>query len=159
MRAGRAAAWLGALLAGALLPGAPGILAAEPADAPAGVTNMQLAWQNWTLNCQGCHRLDGTGSDTTAPSLAGTVAKFLWVPGGREYLMRVPGVATAPLSDADLAELVNYILWRFDKQDLPEHFRPFTAAEIAPLRSHPLRLEASRLRSELLRKAEASGRP
>lgn len=87
------------------------------------------------------------------------MAKFLWVPGGREYLMRVPGVATAPLSDADLAELVNYILWRFDKQDLPEHFRPFTAAEIAPLRSHPLRLEASRLRSELLRKAEASGRP
>lgn len=159
MRAGRAAAWLGALLAGALLPGAPGILAAETADQPAGVTNMQLAWQNWTLNCQGCHRLDGTGSDTTAPSLAGTVAKFLWVPGGREYLMRVPGVATAPLSDADLAELVNYILWRFDKQDLPEHFRPFTAAEIAPLRSHPLRLEASRLRSELLRKAEASGRP
>lgn len=159
MRAGRAAAWLGALLAGAFLPGAPGILAAETADQPAGVTNMQLAWQNWTLNCQGCHRLDGTGSDTTAPSLAGTVAKFLWVPGGREYLMRVPGVATAPLSDADLAELVNYILWRFDKQDLPEHFRPFTAAEIAPLRSHPLRLEASRLRSELLRKAEASGRP
>lgn len=159
MRAGRAAAWLGALLAGAFLPGAPGILAAETADQPAGVTNMQLAWQNWTLNCQGCHRLDGTGSDTTAPSLAGTVAKFLWVPGGREYLMRVPGVATAPLSDADLAELVNYILWRFDKQDLPEHFRPFTAAEIAPLRSHPLRLEASRMRSELLRKAEASGRP
>ncbi|HSY44583.1 MAG TPA: hypothetical protein VK800_00890, partial [Steroidobacteraceae bacterium] len=45
--------------------------------APAGVENAQRAWQNWTLNCQGCHRFDGSGSDATAPGIAGTVAKFL----------------------------------------------------------------------------------
>jgi hypothetical protein len=136
----------------------PAVMARD-AQVPAGVSNVPLAWQNWTLNCQGCHRLDGTGSDTTAPSLAGTVAKFLWVPGGREYLVRVPGVATSPLSDADLAEVVNWMLWRFDREHLPGNFRPFTASEMGPLRSRPLRLEAAGIRADLLSKAEASGPP
>ena len=118
---------------------------------------MQRAWQNWTLNCQGCHRFDGSGSDATAPGIAGTVAKFLRAPGGREYLIRVPGVATSPLSDADLAEVMNWMLWRFDREHLPASFQPYTAAEIAPLRARPLRLEASQMRSSLLSQAEAGG--
>jgi hypothetical protein len=126
------------------------------ATAPAGVENAQRAWQNWTLNCQGCHRLDGSGSDATAPGIAGTIAKFLLVPGGREYLIRVPGVATSPLSNADLAEVMNWMLWRFDKEHLPASFQPYTAAEIAPLRARPLRLEASQMRSSLLSQAEAA---
>jgi cytochrome c553 len=138
---------------------APSSPAPPAASSPAGVTNLQLAWQNWVLNCQGCHRLDGSGSDATAPSLAGTVAKFLWVPGGREYLARVPGVATSPLSDADLAEVMNWMLWRYDREDLPSNFQPFTAAEIGPLRSRPLRLEAAGMRRDLLSKAAASGQP
>lgn len=148
-----------ALLAAGAFGTPPDSSAASPPSSPAGVTNVQLAWQNWALNCQGCHRLDGSGSDATAPSLAGTVAKFLWVPGGREYLIRVPGVATSPLSDADLAEVMNWMLWRFDKEHLPPDFRPFTAAEMGALRSRPLRLEAAGMRSDLLSKAEASGPP
>jgi mono/diheme cytochrome c family protein len=136
-----------------------GAASASAADAPAGVTDPQRAWQNWTLNCQGCHRMDGSGSAATAPSIAGTVAKFLWVPGGREYLIRVPGVATSPLADADLAEVMNWMLWRFDRTDLPARFEPFTAAEIGPLRGRPLRLEASRMRSDLLAQAQAQGSP
>ena len=103
--------------------------------------------------------MDGTGSEGTAPSLAGTVAKFLWVPGGREYLMRVPGVATSPLSSEDLAEVVNWMLWRFDRAHVPAGFQPFTAAEIARWRAQPLRLEASQMRSDLLAKAASSGPP
>jgi mono/diheme cytochrome c family protein len=171
-RTRRIAAFLAAVSAGVelLIPfgRSCGVAAAAPADgkdpaaavdAPAGVPDPQRAWQNWTLNCQGCHRVDGGGSDTTAPSIAGTVAKFLWVPGGREYLIRVPGVATSPLSDADLAEVMNWMLWRFDRTDLPARFEPFTAAEMGPLRARPLRLEASRMRSDLLAKAEAQGSP
>lgn len=124
--------------------------------APAGVANPQRAWQHWTLNCQGCHRPDGTGSDQTAPSLAGTVARFLSVPGGREYLGRVPGVAASALSDADLAEVMNWMLWRFDRQHLLADFQPYTAAEIGQLRSRPLRLEASQIRADLLKKADES---
>ena len=89
----------------------------------------------------------------------GTVAKFLLVPGGREYLGRVPGVATSPLSDADLSELMNWMLWRFDKEHLPANFKPFTAAEIGQLRIAPLRLEASEMRAELLKKADESAAP
>jgi hypothetical protein len=139
--------------------GAPAAATDEPTGTPVGVANPQLAWQNWTLNCQGCHRPDGTGSDTTSPSLAGTVSKFLWVPGGREYLVRVPGVATSALPDPELAELMNWMLWRFDGKDLPANFKPYTAAEIHPLRSQPLRLEAAPMRAELLKKADAQGMP
>jgi len=128
-------------------------------SAPAGVENPQLAWQHWTLNCQGCHRPDATGSAGTTPSLAGTAAKFLWVPGGREYLARVPGVATSALSNADLAEVLNWLLWRFDRDNLPSNFQPFTAAEVGGLRARPLRLEASQMRADLLSKAEGSARP
>lgn len=132
-----------------------GVAAAEPpGGAPVGVVNQQRAWQNWTLNCQGCHRPDGTGSEGTAPSLAGTVSKFLTVPGGREYLGRVPGVATSPLSNADLADLMNWMFWRFDREHLPADFVPFTADELARLRSNPLRLEASPMRAALLRQAD-----
>jgi mono/diheme cytochrome c family protein len=127
--------------------------------APAGVDNPQRAWQHWTLNCQGCHRPDGTGSTGTAPSLAGAVARFLSVPGGREYLGRVPGVATSALSNADLSEVMNWMLWRFDKEHVPANFRPFTAAEIGQLRGAPLRLEASQMRAELLKKADESAMP
>jgi hypothetical protein len=149
-------AWLAcALLACGLAARSPaGTLAESPA--PVGVPDAQRAWQNWTLNCQGCHRPDGTGSAVTAPSLAGTVSRFLAVPGGREYLGRVPGVATSPLNNADLAELMNWMFWRFDKEHLPVDFAPFTAEEIGRLRARPLRLEASQMRSDLLRKADES---
>ena len=154
----------GALLMALMLPGASGSVAAPaatpgtaPADSvPVGVQNPQRAWQNWTLNCQGCHRPDGTGSEGTAPSLAGTVSKFLTVPGGREYLGRVPGVATSPFSNADLAELMNWMFWRFDKAHMPVDFVPFTAEELGPLRTQPLRLEASQIRAALLKKADES---
>lgn len=157
-----AAAWLSMLgpPASNAADAAPtGVGAPAGVDVPVGVDNAQRAWQHWTLNCQGCHRPDGTGSAGTAPSLAGTVARFLSVPGGREYLGRVPGVATSPLSNADLSEVMNWMLWRFDKEHLPANFQPYTAAEIGQLRGAPLRLEASQMRAELLKKAEQSGAP
>jgi cytochrome c553 len=130
-------------------------IAAQDPSQPAGVQNPQRAWQNWTLNCQGCHRPDGTGSSATTPSVAGTVSRFLSVQRGREYLVRVPGVATSPLTDADLAELLNWMLWRFDSGHLPADFAIFSAEEVGGLRKRPLRLEASQMRTELL--AEAGG--
>jgi mono/diheme cytochrome c family protein len=130
-----------------------------PASQPAGVQNMQRAWQNWTLNCQGCHRPDGTGSAGTTPSVAGTVSRFLSAPRGREYLARVPGVATAPLSDGDVSEVLNWMLWRFDPEHLPADFLPFSAVEVGNLRKRPLRLEASQMRSELLAAAGAAATP
>jgi cytochrome c553 len=159
--AGIRALSLGAMTIAAVSIAAAAIAAAEspPADVPAGVPNPQRAWQNWTLNCQGCHRQDGAGSSGTAPSLKDTVSKFLGVPGGREYLGRVPGVATSPLQNAELAELMNWMFWRFDKQHLPADFSPFTAEEIGRLRTRPLRLEAAAMRTALLQEADGPAAP
>lgn len=170
VRAGRSRGFVSILLsglaafataAGAQLPQAAAT-AGDPAydePAPPGVANLRRAWQNWVLNCQGCHRPDGSGSASTAPALAHTVSKFLTVRGGREYLGRVPGVATSPVGNAELAELMNWIFWRFDKEHIPAGFRPFTADEIGPLRAQPLRLEASRMRAELLQSADQAAVP
>lgn len=119
-------------------------------EAIPGVANPARAKQNWMLSCQGCHRADATGTPQTTPTMAGFVAKFLHVPGGREYLVQVPGVATAALSDADLAEVVNWSLVRFDAANVPADFRPYTPAEIGRLRLKPLRAEAMTIRASMV---------
>jgi hypothetical protein len=82
--------------------------------------------------------------------MTGIVARFLEIPGGREYLARVPGVATAALTDAQLAELLNWTLYRFDAAHVPAGFKPYTAAEMGALRRHPLRTEAKAVRAALM---------
>ena len=104
----------------------------------------------WMLQCQGCHRADGTATGDEVPAIAGQVARFLHVEGGREFLVRVPGVASAPLGDADLAALVNWMLAEFDPDHLPESFIPYAPAEIAALRTRPLGPEVVPERQRLM---------
>jgi hypothetical protein len=85
------------------------------------------------LSCAGCHRFDGSGSNVV-PSLH-DVGRIAGLPGGREYLARVPGVAQAPLDDARLAALLNWVALRFGSSALE---RPFEAHEIGHLRRSPL---------------------
>ena len=73
------------------------------------------------------------------------------LPGGREYLSRVPGAATAPISDAELAELLNWALWNFDSSHVAPGFKPYTAAEVGALRARPFRTEAAEVRAKLLK--------
>jgi len=124
--------------------------AAAIGTAMAGVPNPQRAHINWMIKCQGCHRPDGTGSPTSAPAMAGQVAQLLAVPGGREFLGRVPGVATTPLPDDELAELLNWTLLTFDREHVPAGFRPYTSDEIRKLREKPLRIEAAETRARLV---------
>ena len=97
-----------------LLIVAPALTEAAPAGHDA-----EQAHVDYMLKCQGCHRPDGSGDDQSAPPLRGVVARFLTVPGGREFLGRVPGVATANLDDARLVRrlivddhLAGVLLWR-----------------------------------------------
>jgi len=55
--------------------------------------------------------------------------------------------------------VMNWMLRRFDNEHVPANFQPFTAAEMRQLRRAPLRLEASRMRAELLEKAQGSATP
>jgi mono/diheme cytochrome c family protein len=93
---------------------------------------------DYVLNCQGCHRADGAGTPGSVPPLKDTVARFLGVTGGREYLGRVPGVAQAPLDDAALAAVLNWMLDHFDHAHVPPGFTPYAADEVGRLRRDPL---------------------
>ena len=78
------------------------------------------------------------------------VAQFLGVPGGREFIGRVPGVATVDLPDHRLANLVNWTIYRFDPAHVPADFKPYTPEEIGRLRQNPLRLERAATRARLV---------
>ena len=104
---------------------------------------------NWLLHCQGCHRADGGATGAAIPALAGSVGRFLGVPGGREFLVRVPGVAQAPLPDHELAALLNWMLARFGPDPSPAGFAPYGALEVAKLRARPL-VDVERERKRLL---------
>ena len=57
----------------------------------------------------------------------------------------------APISDAAVASLTNWMLSEFDPDHIPENFKGYTAAEVGDLRKRPYILEASSVRAELLR--------
>jgi hypothetical protein len=115
-----------------------------------GVPNPKQARIDYMLKCQGCHRPDGGGDDRSNPPMKQMVARFLGVPGGREFLARVPGVSTVDLDNVRLANLVNWTLYTFDAAHMPADFRPYTPEEIGQLRRHPLRLERADMRARLV---------
>jgi hypothetical protein len=107
-------------------------LEATPAGAASGPA------LDYALECQGCHRADGSGTPGSVPTLRDSVARFLAVPGGREYVVRVPGVAQAPLDDGALAAVLNWMLDHFDRAHVPAGFAPYAAEEVGRLRKQPL---------------------
>ena len=105
----------------------------------AGVENVHRAQLDYMLNCQGCHGPTGAGTlDGSVPKMENFVGHFLSVPDGREYLIRVPGSANAPLSDNRLAEVLNWMLWRISSDELPADFLPYTESEVGKWRKEPL---------------------
>ena len=95
------------------------------------------AWVDYALHCQGCHLPDGRGMAGKVPDMRGQLGPFAALPGGREYLVRVPGVSTSRLSDADVARLMNWLVRRMGR--LPAGFEDYTAEEVARLRADWLR--------------------
>lgn len=92
---------------------------------------------NYQLQCAGCHLGDGTGSKANdTPKMKDFVGNFLKVEGGREFLVRVPGMSQSALNDAQLADLLNWLL-REDGmagKSMPAHYQPYSAEEVARLR-------------------------
>ncbi len=117
----------------------------------AGAASAATPQINYMLECQGCHLADGTGSAGSVPALKRFVARFLTVPGGREYLVRVPGSAQSALSDRELAEVLNWIVRQFGPDDIARDFVAFSAEEVARHRSRPL-TDVERVRRELIRR-------
>jgi len=85
--------------------------------------------------CRFCHGADGIGGTPgEVPPLAGSVGYFLRVPGGRPYLVQVPGAANAPISDGALAALINYMVEIYSAEEAGATFEPYTEAEVAAVR-------------------------
>jgi len=112
---------------------------------------------DYMLECQGCHLPDGRGRPDVVPSLRG-VGRFLRVPGGRAYLVQVPGSAQAPLDDAALAAVLTWMVREFGPPEVAERMQSYTAEEVGRLRARPL-LDVVPARRELLRRLEELGAP
>jgi hypothetical protein len=111
--------------------------------------------QNYLLFCGGCHGDAGRGVPHKVPVLNGSMGRYLKVEGGREFLLRVPGVANSQLSDGALTDVMNLCIHKFADDGRGTDFKPYTVAEVTAARRHPL-LAVSRMRRELLLKAGVS---
>lgn len=137
------------MIALAILLALPTALAAQYTEKP-DLGKQERAQYNWVMHCQGCHGADAQGTPGGAPQLAGNVARFLEIKAGRAYLGRVPGVAFVNLSDMEVADLLTWVIRRFDGEHLPRTFTPYSKEEIRTLRREPLISSANRERAKLV---------
>ncbi|MCM5557218.1 cytochrome c [Pleomorphomonas sp. JP5] len=94
---------------------------------------------NFILRCVGCHGMDGAGSEKGGiPDFRNYVGAFSRDEAGRTYVMHVPGVVNASLTNAEIAEVMNYVMTTFGGPSLPDDYRPLDEAEVDRLRAVPV---------------------
>lgn len=92
---------------------------------------------HYVHHCTGCHKLDGSGLPASGvPSMRGALGRFLRVPGGREFIVQVPGVMNTVLDDTQIADMMNWLLLHITPETVPAGTPPYTAQEVARLRSN-----------------------
>ena len=150
----------GLLLAGAAAALGPqntvlGRQVAPRADAPAVATTTHVR-ARWVLHCAGCHGVDGAGSVSgRVPDLRG-IGGFLRLDGGREFVIKVPGVMGSGLDDAQVAEVTNWLLATLARASVPDGHRPYDAAEVTRARAQPM-VDVAAERQRLIERAQAQG--
>lgn len=103
--------------------------------APTGSSAAPDAAYLYRLHCSGCHGPDGAGSRVgRIRPFSGVIGNFLRVPEGRAYLVLVPGVANAGLSDTDTARVLNFVLKSWAIADAPPDARDFSPDEVSEIR-------------------------
>ena len=111
---------------------------------------------NYQLRCAGCHGQDGMGvPEGGIPPFPGFVDGFFETKNSRLYLMHVPGINTASLSDKEIAEVMNYVVERWGNADHPQ--QPFTTEEVNALRAIPVE-DVIVLRRQVTQELTARGR-
>jgi len=67
------------------------------------------------------------------------IGYFMCTQEGREYLIRLPNVAYSAIADnQELADMMNFVVFGLGGSSAPRDARPFTAAEVARLRTRAL---------------------
>jgi mono/diheme cytochrome c family protein len=115
-----------------------GRMVAARVDAPSVVT-ASTPRNSFILNCAGCHGLDGAGSTLgNVPDLR-RLGAFLTLGGGRDYVIKVPGVMGSGLDDRQVADVANWVLANIASGSMPAGQGPYEAAEVARARRAPLK--------------------
>jgi len=109
---------------------------------------------NYMLQCMGCHAPDGRGEPGHVPSVTASLLPFAKLTAGRSYLVQVPGAAQSTLSDAELAQLLNWMISNLSATK-SDRFRRFTEAEVARYRRTPL-VQVTAARNALLKRTTGS---
>jgi hypothetical protein len=151
---GRISAMLGAVVVAAVvLLSHGGVRAATALPDPHSVmTDPNQARVDYVENCGGCHGVAGDTVPAHLPELAGRVGWFMCTPEARAYLIRLPNVAHSRITDnAELADMMNYVVFVLGKGTAPAGTAPFTADEVA--RERKLALTNMNLSAERLRLA------
>jgi mono/diheme cytochrome c family protein len=157
-RSGLPLAVLAGPLAALLVAAAPAIQRGLPANYPA---EMDQAQSDYVENCGGCHGVKGDAAPADLPNLQGRVGWFMCTPEGRDYLTRLPNIARSRIADnAQLADLMNFMVFGLGGNSAPANARPFTADELAAGRpraytSVSLVQVRARLVEQLIRKCGA----
>jgi hypothetical protein len=128
------------------------------ATALLGVSSRAFAYEpqiNYALQCMGCHTPDGGGVPDRVPSIKDTLVPLAGMAEGRRYLVQVPGSAQSTLTNAELAELLNWMIHTLSVVTPPKNLAPFTEAEVTEYRSHTL----TQVRATRERLLAASGAP
>ena len=138
-------------LAAALLAGLGflGTASAQPT-----VTNPRSLY---VLHCAGCHGMDASGvPGQGVPTMRGALGHFMKLPEGRAFLLQVPGVNNAGLSDEQIALVTNWMVRQFSADTAPPGWPPYTAAEVTTAKqSRPA--DVAKARAALVARLQADG--
>jgi hypothetical protein len=104
---------------------------------------------NYKLQCMGCHTPDGSGVPDRVPSVRTTLLPFSRMAEGRRFLVQVPGSAQSTLSNAELADLLNWMIENLSSVPPAKDYKRFTEEEVAGYRTHAL-VEVRATRARLL---------
>ena len=97
---------------------------------------------DYMIHCMGCHLSDGSGMPPDVPHFNEQLLTMAATEKGRAYLVQVPGASQSPLSDKELAALINWLLneytsggfSRFTTEEVNEH-RKITLLNPATIRA------------------------
>jgi len=161
--AGKSAITLGAVALGSAMMLMWGGVHAAPAlpDPHSVMVDPDQARIDYVENCGGCHGVAGDTVPAHLPELAGRVGWFMCTPEARAYLIRLPNVAHSRIQDnAELADMMNYVVFILGKGTAPVGTAPFTADEVArerklALTNKNLTAERLRLANQLVRQCHA----
>jgi hypothetical protein len=83
--------------------------------------------------------MQGNSAPAEIPVLRDRVGYFMCTKEGRDYLIRLPNVAYSAITDnQELADMMNFVVFGLGGRSAPKTAKPFTAAEVAKLRSRAM---------------------